>query len=281
MNIQAANTPSTPSIIPAAWQANNVLYDLYGSDRFVKPPINFPSPREIYDPVIERLQDLNMNLNLIGRKAGKVVVQEDDAAETEHVAYGQTALLAEVTDAQLDVDSGYRMNFGFVARFDTRNPTIQVCLGTRLYICENLMIWRADKLHSFSYAGYGLEGPQEALKRMVDEFEKTRRSAEQTVQRLRDTVWQPTEAREVIGDLFIDVAVSGAVDQIILRRAVERIYGEKVDTQLYQQGRNEPLSAERLLNAMTYEVSNSDRLKLDRVFPKTLEIYQTIEPHLN
>ena len=184
--------PQTEAAPPAP--ASITLQDdknIMQSKRYVRGIVEYMSPSEILDPVLQLLRQTSGKLMLTGSNE----LSNANADSTLNVSYGRLNLVA-----RFEIDAEVFYEIGVLIAYDLQIPKIKIYSGAKVSACMNLCIFQADDVVKFDITnGVNLQLVQTFLSQLTDRIAHV----SQVIQRLKAVQISPEAMDTIIGRMLI------------------------------------------------------------------------------
>lgn len=218
-------TAQTPAPVTA------VIHDKDGilqSKRYVKGAMEFRSPADNLNPLIDLLRPLNCEITVEG--SGDVTNANDDSSINR--AYSRTMLKVKRT---IDEELSYEM--GVMFALDLGIPQVKLFRGVKVNACLNQCIFGADDLRKLNVSS-AME--TEVLTKYVADFNAHLDAVQQRVRTMKATFLTEPQVKERIGEMIVacTIAKRPAGTTSILR-SIELLFKATSKYYVKQDGFNE------------------------------------------
>ncbi|MDF2188944.1 hypothetical protein [Paraflavitalea sp. CAU 1676] len=198
-NVDFSNSQNAPAVtsqaevLPPA-PAAIVLQDdqnVMQSKRYVRGIVEYMSPAEILEPVLQLLRQTSGKLILTGTNE----LTNANADSSLNVSYGRLNLVA-----RFEIDAEVFYEIGVLIAYDLQIPKIKIYSGAKVSACMNLCVFQADDVVKFDITnGVNLQMVQTFLTQLTERIANVSR----IVQRLKGVPISPEAMDTLIGRMLI------------------------------------------------------------------------------
>lgn len=230
------------------------INDLINSKTYVKSNsgISFPSPNNIIEPFLEKLQvDSNIKYNI---KVGDKIENANNDDGSLNIAYTRFAIEAELSstyDPLIGESFSSTSRIGIMVALDTQTPLIKVYSGKRVTSCMNMTIFNSENLHQELIISGNINKIFEKAESYINNIEKDNKQYVDTIRVLNEKTYKNEKLHERIGQL-VDLGISKKVGSNHLFNGLEALFTK---SSRYYVPEGKEASDWHIFNSMTYIIS--------------------------